>query len=244
MRLITYATYNARLETSFLVDECALPPQMLNEFRHSTDLFDSFATSPISPIDGDVKAPLVKTSSWSSVEKCAEAKEDHDRLSQIVNEVASPVASPENACLQLSNEILPSNAVLLESQTKRGEEDMHVVQSDRFRNVLNETLLSVSPFVSYSVPYLKTEAGSRCLLRLFYPSQIYWSKLLSCKSKHSDAEDETEQNSSVKEAVKSVVAFLPSHPFVVERIIEPVSHSGVQVMCQYILALATHCIML
>lgn len=250
MRFMTYAMYNARLETSFLVDEFALPPQMLNEFRRSANLFDSVTTTPISPIDADVQIQLVKTNSWSSMEKCAEAKDDHDRLSQIVNEVASPVASPENGCTQMLNEFLPGNAALLESQSKLAEEDVHVAQSGRFRNAMNETVLSVSPLVSYYVPYLKTEAGSRCFLRSFYPSQIYWSKHFSNKLKNSDAEDENEDGLSVEKAAKSVVSFLPSHPFVVERITEPVSHPGVQVICQYIisshhsLALFLHYIML
>ena len=46
----------------------------------------------------------------------------------------------------------------------------------KFRNVLFESSLSMSPYLKYDVPYLDTEVGSSSIIRKFFPEDLYWSK--------------------------------------------------------------------
>ena len=239
MRFMTYAMYNARLETAFLVDEYALPSQLTScDSSHSIDLFGSMTSNPISPITVDGKALQAKTSSLSSVEKCDGIKEDEDKLSRIIKEVASPETPGPRPITDES--IFQCSIPISEPANQSSKDNVHRENSDRFRKALDQTALSVSPFVRYTVPYLKTEAGSRCLLRHFFPPEIYWSKYYTGSLECTDISDEVKRvptMSSLTDACfstpaalpKSVVAFLPSHPFVVEKLTKPVSSPDIQV---------------
>lgn len=65
----------------------------------------------------------------------------------------------------------------------------------KFRNVLFELSLSMSPYLKYDVPYLDTEEGSSSIIRKFFPEDLYWSKYFEPvahreKKKHIDIEDD------------------------------------------------------
>lgn len=47
------------------------------------------------------------------------------------------------------------------------------VKDNSFRVNLRSTILSMSPFITYSPPYLETEAGMKCFLRSFFPSDLF-----------------------------------------------------------------------
>lgn len=53
----------------------------------------------------------------------------------------------------------------------------------KFRSNLSSTILSISPFVSFPLPYLETEAGKNCLLRSCFPDELFFSKQWSSKEK-------------------------------------------------------------
>lgn len=46
---------------------------------------------------------------------------------------------------------------------------------NRFRKALDYTILSYSPFLTFTIPFLETEVGRRCKLRKFFPKDIYYS---------------------------------------------------------------------
>ena len=63
----------------------------------------------------------------------------------------------------------------------------------KFRNLLFELSLSMSPYLKYDVPYLDTEVGSSSIIRKFFPEDLYWSKYFEPvahreKKKHLDVE--------------------------------------------------------
>jgi len=235
MRFMTYAMYNARLETAFLVDEYALPSQLMSsESPQSVDLFGSMTTTPISPIIADVKAMHVRSNSLPLMDKCEGTRDDEEKLSRIIREVDSPETPGLRPAMD--ENIFQCSIPNSEPIGQSAKESVHQENSDRFRKALDELALSVSPFVRYAVPYLKTEAGSRCLLRHFFPLEIYWSKHMTRPLVSDDVKHEPSVNSptgaspSPATAVpKSVVAFLPSHPFVIEKLTEPACSSVVQV---------------
>ncbi|XP_046466655.1 putative 1-phosphatidylinositol 3-phosphate 5-kinase isoform X1 [Neodiprion pinetum] len=47
--------------------------------------------------------------------------------------------------------------------------------SNKFKKALDDTILSVSPYLTFSIPYLETEPGRNCTLRQFFPKEIYHS---------------------------------------------------------------------
>lgn len=49
--------------------------------------------------------------------------------------------------------------------------------ANSFRKAVDETILSCSPYIRYTIPYLETEAGQNCLLRRFFPKDLYQSVL-------------------------------------------------------------------
>lgn len=47
---------------------------------------------------------------------------------------------------------------------------------NKFKKALEDTILSVSPYLKFTIPYLETEAGRNCVLRQFFPKDIYYSE--------------------------------------------------------------------
>lgn len=50
---------------------------------------------------------------------------------------------------------------------------------NKFKKALDGTILSVSPYLKFSIPYLETEPGKNCVLRNFFPKELYYSTLMS-----------------------------------------------------------------
>jgi 1-phosphatidylinositol-3-phosphate 5-kinase len=50
---------------------------------------------------------------------------------------------------------------------------------NKFKKALEDVLLSISPLVKYSVPYLETNEGSQCFMRSYFPQNLYQSELFS-----------------------------------------------------------------
>lgn len=53
--------------------------------------------------------------------------------------------------------------------------------SNKFKKALDDTILSVSPYLTFYIPYLETEPGRNCVLRKFFPKEIYHSLQFSDK---------------------------------------------------------------
>ncbi|KAG0730325.1 1-phosphatidylinositol 3-phosphate 5-kinase [Chionoecetes opilio] len=47
--------------------------------------------------------------------------------------------------------------------------------ANSFRKAVDETILSCSPYLRYSVPYLESEAGRKCFLRKYFQKNLYFS---------------------------------------------------------------------
>lgn len=46
---------------------------------------------------------------------------------------------------------------------------------NKFKKALEGTILSVSPYLKFTIPFLETETGRNCTLRRFFPKEIYYS---------------------------------------------------------------------
>jgi hypothetical protein len=52
------------------------------------------------------------------------------------------------------------------------------IESSKFKDALDKTVLSSSPIITFKVPYLETEQGTKSRLRRFFPEHIFWSPSL------------------------------------------------------------------
>ncbi|RLU26367.1 hypothetical protein DMN91_000161 [Ooceraea biroi] len=102
---------------------------------------------------------------------------------------------------------------------------------NKFKKALEGTVLSVSPYLKFSIPYLETEPGRNCVLRSFFPREIYYSTQFLDKVK------ETRTNSvSVNEQLasenreRSSAKLKPQHPFVQARLTTSIDSRDVQSM--------------
>lgn len=81
--------------------------------------------------------------------------------------------------------------------------------SNSFRKALDETILSCSPYLRYSIPYLETEAGQNCLLRRFFQKDLYQSVLfekdnLMRRPKFSEMESKRDADGNQNVHIKDV----------------------------------------
>lgn len=94
---------------------------------------------------------------------------DKAKLTQTVSDFSDPLHS------YLNSGASPQETPL---EPTRGsfsltEEPMN----NSFRKALDETILSCSPYLRYTIPYLETEAGQGCLLQRFFKRGLYHSVL-------------------------------------------------------------------
>lgn len=89
------------------------------------------------------------------------------KLSQTVSDFSDPLhsylnsgASPQETPLEP-----PSGSFSLTEQPL----------TNSFRKVVDETILSCSPYLRYSVPYLESEVGQNCFLRKYFQKNLYFS---------------------------------------------------------------------
>ncbi|XP_011863419.1 PREDICTED: 1-phosphatidylinositol 3-phosphate 5-kinase isoform X2 [Vollenhovia emeryi] len=98
---------------------------------------------------------------------------------------------------------------------------------NKFKKALEDTVLSVSPYLKFSIPYLETELGRNCVLRSFFPREIYYS------AQFVDNVKETRTNSvAVSEQLENRewmnVQLKSQHPFVQARLTTDVDGREVQ----------------
>lgn len=93
---------------------------------------------------------------------------------------------------------------------------------NKFKKALEGTVLSVSPYLKFSIPYLETEPGRNCLLRSFFPREIYHSAQFLDKVKENNKANSSgatacEQHAS-ENSRTGVPRLKPRHPFVRARL--------------------------
>ncbi|XP_011497004.1 PREDICTED: 1-phosphatidylinositol 3-phosphate 5-kinase [Ceratosolen solmsi marchali] len=126
---------------------------------------------------------------------CGESVSDKsDPLHQYLNEDDEEVflrASPNGQCLNVAD--LP----LL----------------NKFKKALEGTILSISPYMKFSIPYLETETGRNCVLRSFFPTELYYSTYFSEKIERAKLNNSIGEVSKIDYSAKNVT-FKPEHPFI------------------------------
>ncbi|KAI5754029.1 hypothetical protein M8J77_005179 [Diaphorina citri] len=151
-----YVLYNWKLESSLLMDEQAYVIQTKKPILQSPS--DSVADI-ISKPSTDEKHTRSNSESTGDVKVAIQKP-----ASQSIQDASDPLQSEPNVTSPMS------------------PQDLHLavdnVPTNSFRKALDDIILSVSPTIKYTVPYLENETGKKCDLRKYFPDNIYWSAQL------------------------------------------------------------------
>ncbi|XP_074643443.1 1-phosphatidylinositol 3-phosphate 5-kinase-like isoform X3 [Tubulanus polymorphus] len=91
----------------------------------------------------------------------------------------------------------------------------------KFKKALGDTLLSISPYIKYDIPYLQTVSGASCELRKYFPDILYSSALFdanSFKTKNYNHDSDNSTKCSPRVEKKD------THPFVSCMMTAPIDH--------------------
>lgn len=102
--------------------------------------------------------------------------------------------------------------------------------SHQFRHMLHGTILSVSPYIKYSIPYLESEAGAKCFVRKYLPDNIYWSASFMGekvpKEQRLSKAKYMEMEYGGRYPASSNIRITEAHPFVLNEMTAPANDSS------------------
>ncbi|XP_062544870.1 putative 1-phosphatidylinositol 3-phosphate 5-kinase [Armigeres subalbatus] len=199
--LLLFARYNWRLELSYLCDEYARPPSP------KSSIFESKDTSPSEEFKIDNEHQQ-KDSNMSK--KSEEAIKKINVNIENVGDFSDPLRAIDISPSAFESE----NSFVLSVETPF---------DNRFRTALSSTILSVSPFLYFPLPYLETENGRKCALRCFFPNELYYSTQWSDRTHDKQNYCDTTVNSSI-----DTIELSPPHEFTKYKIISPIESKEVQ----------------
>lgn len=191
---LLFARYNWRLELSFLLNEFARPPSPKPNIFDSKDCSpcaDIIQSSSTQKIAHDKSHDYYEQQKFNSNDNNQEKMNSSSQRSKKNDKKVDEKAITKENVQDFSDplraaEIAPS-AFHSEDSVKFAVEQPY---DNRFRTALTSTILSISPFSHFSLPYLETESGRKCALRSRFPNELYYSKQWSEhveKSTHNDA---------------------------------------------------------
>lgn len=159
---LAYVRYNWRFELSFLLDVFAVPPPP------KEDAFEeSSSASLLSSQQNDV-SPVGAKERTSSRQLRAERRSDDTRSLNIENvkDFSDPLRNTEAV---LSGSVFDEEAapVTLAVETP---------YDNKFKAALTTSILSISPFMAFPLPFLETEMGRKCEIRKRFPKDLFYSK--------------------------------------------------------------------
>ncbi|XP_065348560.1 1-phosphatidylinositol 3-phosphate 5-kinase isoform X2 [Cloeon dipterum] len=197
MQHLILANYNWRREMSFLMDEFAMPP------------------APLLPLQS---IPTHDTS-LARDDSFPEKEEE-----PFVDPLQAPVDSPEVITDPLQQYLKAATSFDEDlQQTSIASDSVHA-ENSRFKEALDQTVLSSSPLVNFKVPYLETEEGSKSRLRRFFPEHVFWSSILfpPCQNDCLEVEE--------KRKLGPPCYIRDEHPLVQAKLTQPADSTAVQTM--------------
>eukprot|EP00058_Branchiostoma_floridae_P013130 XP_002598618.1 hypothetical protein BRAFLDRAFT_118352 [Branchiostoma floridae] len=176
MQFMVYMCYHSRLEISFLMDEFAMPPGQAN----------TKGSPPHTAIAENSKQKDKLAESGSPVEE--KSSEQEKEAKRPLKEVV--VGSPEEESPMETN----IQADFAHPLQRNWRSASYVEIGDRqtqlnslisqFQNEVSKRKLCTSPFLKHDMPYLLTEEGNRCVLRKYFPIQVFWSGRFELTPEH------------------------------------------------------------
>ncbi|XP_058126221.1 putative 1-phosphatidylinositol 3-phosphate 5-kinase [Anopheles ziemanni] len=236
--LLLLARHNWRFELSYLCDVYAMPP------TPRASIFDSKESTPLEP-------PPLPSSALTAISG-GEIKGYEERQPASTNSKPVSIDTTTTKVIRTT----PGNTTNREDvgewtdPLRAGESDGRVDEDDnsielavempsdnRFRSALSSTILSISPFVGFPLPYLETDSGRKCALRCYFPDELYFSKQWSDAGGGSGAGSDRygatlsgdgNVGPSGAENEEDEKQLLPVHPFVTHKITASIDSKEMQ----------------
>ncbi|KAH8277660.1 hypothetical protein KR018_003254, partial [Drosophila ironensis] len=208
---LLFARYNWRLEMSFLLNEFAQP------LSPKASIFDSKETSPKEESEAELRAkrPLIQE------------RKSEDKITTIISENVSDFTDPLRSTQSEALSTSPCAPPVVEALAVESRYD------NRFRTALSSTVLSVSPYLTFPLPYLETELGRKCKLRKLFPAELYFSKQwarggLSHQERPDSLGESEAGRTEPSNKENQQVKLLPAHDFVKMKITAPAVNRDIQ----------------
>uniref|UniRef100_A0A182YC39 1-phosphatidylinositol-3-phosphate 5-kinase n=1 Tax=Anopheles stephensi TaxID=30069 RepID=A0A182YC39_ANOST len=238
--LLLLARHNWRFELSYLCDVYAMPP------TPRTSIFDSKESTPLDPLpqsqclEAPVQIPKEETSMPFDNDKTAVQKEQPAKIVRMTTETAANRENVGDWTDPLrSGAFGPSEdggGQYADEDDTSFELAAETPNDNRFRSALSSTILSISPFVAFPLPYLETDAGRKCALRCHFPEELYFSKQWSNEGTLGSMGEKScaalidnaaggGTGAPIEEEEKQL---LPVHPFVTHKITASVDSKEMQ----------------
>ncbi len=188
---LLFARFNWRLELSFLLDEFARPPSpklsIFDSKEHSPSKFSESSCDESKPSGsiGDSEATTITTTNDLPTHHQAKSSKTGQKIEEksvqkIEEKLVTDFSDPLRA-----TDLSPS---IFDHETSV-EFAVQLPYDNRFKIALSSTVLSISPFVSFPLPFLETEPGRKCILRNYFPHELYYSRQWSdCSEKSATVE--------------------------------------------------------
>ncbi|XP_017791586.1 PREDICTED: 1-phosphatidylinositol 3-phosphate 5-kinase [Habropoda laboriosa] len=100
---------------------------------------------------------------------------------------------------------------------------------NKFKKALEGSILSVSPYLKFSIPYLETESGRNCILRSFFPREIFYSVQFMDNVKEIKAGNVSVEQTGTENPFMNL-KLKPQHPFVQARLTTTIDNREVQAL--------------
>ena len=236
MYFMIYSIYNWKLERSFFMDEFALVPPLPSENFDLDDqvfLDEDLAKTNLSPNkETDFKPSKENTSTpvKKNLPKLTldETKSTNTFDSESLEEISSTPAIPcDRTASQTVSDFsdplhLYLNAGSLSVPDKFDEAAIMVEVlevKNNFKKALHDTILSCSPILKYPCPYLESDIGKNCVLRRFFPKELYFSTQFEKEKLNKRQRFSTKESRDPKD-INHNIEFKDPHPFITKKLLK------------------------
>lgn len=213
---LLYARYNWRLELAFLLDEFSRPPSP------KRNIFDSKEQSPLeeSINSAVVVVPPGYKSDHPKATVPKKTNEEKVIATENVQDFSDPLRAEGDDVTLAQGLVSPTVEFAVETP-----------YDNRFRTALSSTILSISPNLSFPLPFLETEPGKKCKLRNHFPKELFYSKHWSESVErlpHTDDDDDDDDGNINSKKKSTTRHLLPIHEFVTQQIVVPIDNRELQ----------------
>ncbi|CAH1248992.1 PIKFYVE [Branchiostoma lanceolatum] len=167
MQFMVYMCYHSRLEISFLMDEFAMPPGQP----------DTKGSPPHTALAPNSRQKDKLAAKENPREEKSSEKEKHAKMPLKEVVIGSPEEeSPLEANIQADFAHPLQRNWRSASYVEVGDRETQLTSLiSQFETEVSKRKLCTSPFLQQDMPYLLTEEGNRCVLRKYFPTQVFWS---------------------------------------------------------------------
>lgn len=226
--------YNMNLESAFLADVFATPTHPMQDYKGidwietppSTPQLSLYRFSP-SILDEEATPIILKLEQDDRLSPGDNLDTDQLIESNEVGGIAEDDIVNEDTIISTSN--------AGDSDYEEFDEEVRVKLSKKptspeevFQTILSSHFISTSPYMSFTIPYLETDKGSKADIRRYLPNVIYWSHWFQAKNTENVTTPTSRSrthstfkvldiDSSIRHNYKSV----SSHPFTMATFLNP-----------------------